>query len=811
MKNCLLRAAVLVAGVICACSDDGGASVDARPDGPAGDGSAGDGPADAAVPDADTVAALPVVAWDDTESGHDEVLLRRWNGATWEELAGSGSGNGVSGTSAPSHGAHIAFESRGNPVVAWSELVNGHSAIYLKRWDGAAWQEIAGSASGAGVSADPSADVSALAVDVDGSGRITVAESAGCCTIKLRQFDGTAWRDVGSAAALGSGDNATMVFDSTHHPVVAWRGAAGVMLLQFDGSSWQELGGSGSVGVSDGSNGVGRIALAIGSGVRPVVVWEGSSVDIYFRRWNGSTWEELDGSAASGGVSHSGAAEAPAVTVDGQNRPAVAWWDNGGVAHVRRWNGLRWEELGGITPNPGGGAEPAILALPGDALLLAYEEQMEIYARVWTGYTWEEMGTSARGLGISNTLNGFSLFPVVAGTRTPMLPEPPPGDGCTPPFTLVFSGAGAGGTANASGTTLGTSDDFRGSCIAQTSGGDVAYAFTTTTPLTLQARVTTTSPTFQPALYLRATSCRAFSDVACNVATGPGGAASLLVRNLAPGTYLLFVDGEALTSGPFTLDAALTPYPPPGETCGNAIPLAFTGGGNGPGAASAMGDNTLYGDDISSNCGGAGADVFYSFTTTVPLDFTSSVNAAFTGATTALIDAATGAPVQMCFVHQRTLPAGTYCLVVDADYANQRGSYSVSATLAAPTPGDTCVDPIPLVFTGGSASVSGTTAHDDSFGGCIGNTNGGDIVYSFTTSTTLHFTATLTPGGTSYHPALYLQRGSCGVGSIACNYCSLSCASITLDMPSLAANTYYLWVDGIDGTGGSYTLNATLQ
>jgi len=97
MKNCLLRAAVLVAGVICACSDDGGASVDARPDGPAGDGSAGDGPADAAVPDADTVAALPVVAWDDTESGHDEVLLRRWNGATWEELAGSGSGNGVSG------------------------------------------------------------------------------------------------------------------------------------------------------------------------------------------------------------------------------------------------------------------------------------------------------------------------------------------------------------------------------------------------------------------------------------------------------------------------------------------------------------------------------------------------------------------------------------------------------------------------------------------------------------------------------------------------------------------------------------------
>src|SRR5262249_57668150 len=120
---------------------------------------------------------------------------------------------------------------------------------------------------------------------------------------------------------------------------------------------------------------------------------------------------------------------------------------------------------------------------------------------------------------------------------------------------------------------------------------------------------------------------------------------------------LLCGGGEAVSWGPLTVDAALTPYPPPGETCGNAIPLAFTGGGNGPGAASAMGDNTLYGDDISSNCGGAGADVFYSFTTTVPLDFTSSVNAAFTGATTALIDAATGAPVQMCFVHQRTLPA----------------------------------------------------------------------------------------------------------------------------------------------------------
>ena len=46
----------------------------------------------------------------------------------------------------------LALDHRGEAVVAWAQEVNGNFEIYLKRFDGSAWREVDGSATGGGIS-----------------------------------------------------------------------------------------------------------------------------------------------------------------------------------------------------------------------------------------------------------------------------------------------------------------------------------------------------------------------------------------------------------------------------------------------------------------------------------------------------------------------------------------------------------------------------------------------------------------------------------------------------------------------------------
>ncbi len=78
---------------------DGGAVMDSGVDGGGMDGGAVvDSGVDGGGMDAGGVVAMPVVAWQDGAGGDQEIYLRRWNGTAWEELDGSASGGGVSNT-----------------------------------------------------------------------------------------------------------------------------------------------------------------------------------------------------------------------------------------------------------------------------------------------------------------------------------------------------------------------------------------------------------------------------------------------------------------------------------------------------------------------------------------------------------------------------------------------------------------------------------------------------------------------------------------------------------------------------------------
>jgi hypothetical protein len=142
------------------------------------------------------------------------------------------------------------------------------------------------------------------------------------------------------------------------------------------------------------------------------------------------------------------------------------------------------------------------------------------------------------------------IFLVLAACGGAQLPMPgADGESCEKPFRL------RAGTLE--GTTVGFRDD-EGTERSSCGGGgapDVVITFTAATGTLVSATVTTVSPGFRPVLKLRGadTGCIA-ADAACRSAIARGEPAEL--KDWAPalgGLQYAIIDGEAGTSGPFTL------------------------------------------------------------------------------------------------------------------------------------------------------------------------------------------------------------------------------------------------------------------
>ncbi len=91
----------------------------------------------------------------DLISGPWQIYARRWNGADWIVIGtGSASGNGISNTG-EAWALDLGIAADGNPIVVWEDYSNGNGEVYLRHWNGTAWEEMgSGSASGGGISND---------------------------------------------------------------------------------------------------------------------------------------------------------------------------------------------------------------------------------------------------------------------------------------------------------------------------------------------------------------------------------------------------------------------------------------------------------------------------------------------------------------------------------------------------------------------------------------------------------------------------------------------------------------------------------
>lgn len=76
------------------------------------------------------------VAWSDLRHGNYEIYLARYMAeGGWQQIAGSASGGGLSNTAGSSRRPSVTVDANGNPIIAWTEFTGERSDIRVVRWD----------------------------------------------------------------------------------------------------------------------------------------------------------------------------------------------------------------------------------------------------------------------------------------------------------------------------------------------------------------------------------------------------------------------------------------------------------------------------------------------------------------------------------------------------------------------------------------------------------------------------------------------------------------------------------------------------
>jgi hypothetical protein len=202
----------------------------------------------------------PVIAWTQSVSGVTptvQIYLKRWNGSQWVEQAGSATAGGLSQATGLAEAPSLALDAAGNPIVAWEDGTSGLLQIYLRQWDGTQWVELGGSATGGGVSGTTGlAQSASLAVDSGGLPVVAWTDTrTGNAEVYLKRWDGAQWVEIGGSAtgggisnSPGASDLPSIALDASGNPVVAWRdstpGRPVVYVKRWNGAQWAELAGS---------------------------------------------------------------------------------------------------------------------------------------------------------------------------------------------------------------------------------------------------------------------------------------------------------------------------------------------------------------------------------------------------------------------------------------------------------------------------------------------------------------------------------------------------------------------------------------
>ncbi len=291
-----------------------------------------------------------MVAWTELSSSGSDIRVAQYDASAggglgaWVALGNSLSSSGISATSTASNVRLV--DTTFGLVALWENVVAGVTQIYARRFSAGSWVPLGtGSDTTTGISsAVANSQIQDLTVATR-SGRLAVAWSqietvTGIRQIMLREFDGTAWNEIaGSATGAGASSVAVSALSGqvTHNaqPSLAYVGSD--LLLAWQSFSDQ----SGHLLVSRYANSAGapsivsvtearaRAAqpLLVSNGTQVHLLWAGARDHLYASRWNGTTFvEEIPGDASGIGISLTGRSiEGMSASIDSTGRAAVSW------------------------------------------------------------------------------------------------------------------------------------------------------------------------------------------------------------------------------------------------------------------------------------------------------------------------------------------------------------------------------------------------------------------------------------------------------------------------------------------------------
>jgi hypothetical protein len=337
----------------------------------------------------------------------------------WERLAASPNRIEDSDRLTNARNVNIAVDEQGRLFVLWTDDSTGDWEVYLKVWDGDSWRSLAGSGEPGGLSrAGAESRPGGVAVEANGQPQVVWMARGlageGVANAYYDRWDGSSWQRLVGAPdreQVDATDNIywpKTVLDSEQRPVVAWSALVSgqwvVHVARWDGSRWQELDGStGPAGIS----GVGHTSLPVslvsGPSESLYVCWQhkgtsGSRTNrIRCSRFNGARWLEYAGALtdpAKDAGFHS-------LVVDSAGRPTVFWEDRSAQQIVARtwtgaWSNFPSDSNAAVSAGTLEAAEPDAVIDPRDRLFVAWSavgpSGRDIYLRHWHGEAWRAVG-----------------------------------------------------------------------------------------------------------------------------------------------------------------------------------------------------------------------------------------------------------------------------------------------------------------------------------------------------------------------------------------------------------------------------------
>jgi len=368
------------------------------------------------------------------------------------------------------------------------------------------------------------------------------------------------------------------------------------------------------------------------------------------------------------------------------------------------------------------------------------------------------------------------------------------------------------------GDTSGSVDRIAGSCGG---GGspDLAFIYEVLSPgFDVTFSLDDPGTTYDSVLTILTTCGPGMAEIACDDDSGTGSTSVVTLAAAPPGSYTIIVDGNA--AGAFALTVVEIPAV---AGCVGVVEAAIPGAGPWP---YILIDDTSVADDTATlGCDPGGPDHVYSFTPAASGDYDFDLCSSLydtllevrqddcaSGATIACNDDSCGMQSKLTSV---PLLAGTTYYVIIDGHGGASGAYGL---IVQPTPAvlcGVCPGTVDGVLTGMALPITvpgSTSGADDTFGPLSCSPGGADRVYEFQPPATGNYTISLC--GSTFDTLLEVRGCSCdplaaGASIVGCNDDACGSASRLAPVSLDASATYYIVVDGWNGSTGAYTLTIT--